>query len=83
MKKVGSDKQTRARQKKIGPEKMKNITPCFDPLERRGIVDLGGVATGDGVQLVLKTLVMSKKTFWDMKQFTKIVITRPPDHPRA
>ena len=46
-KKVGPDK-------KNGTEKMKKITPCFDPLERRGIVDLGGVATGDGVQLVLK-----------------------------
>ena len=41
--------------KKVGPEKIKKEnTPCFDPLERRGIVDLGGVATGDGVQLVLK-----------------------------
>ena len=39
---------------KVEPEKMKKIIPCFDPLERRGIVDLGGVATGDGVQLVLK-----------------------------
>ena len=40
--------------KKIGPEKMEKITSWFEPLERRGIVDLGGVATGDGVQLVLK-----------------------------
>ena len=30
------------------------FTPCFDPLERRGIPVLVGVATGDGVQLVLK-----------------------------
>ena len=35
--------------KKVGPEKMKIFTPCFDPLKRRGIPDLGGVATGDGV----------------------------------
>ena len=46
-KKVGPDKKNRAR-------KNEKNTPCFDPLERRGIVDLGGVATGDGVQLVLK-----------------------------
>ena len=57
MKKVGPDK-------KIGPEKMKILTPCFDPLERRGIVDLGGVATGDGVQLVLERSVIIKKPFW-------------------
>ena len=42
--KVGPDK-------KIGPEKMKILTPCFDPLERRGIVDLLWLATGDGVRL--------------------------------
>ena len=41
--------------KKIGPDKNDKIyAPCFDSLERRGIVDLGGAATGDGVQLVLK-----------------------------
>ena len=34
--------------KKVGPEKMKFFTPCFDHLDRRGIVDLGGVATRDG-----------------------------------
>ena len=77
MKTVGPDK------KQIGPEKMKNLTPCFDPLKRRGIPDLVGVATGDGVQLVLKRLVISKKPFCHLKNFTKIVITRPPDHPRA
>ena len=70
--------------RKVGPEKMKKKnTPCFDPLERRGIVDLGGVATGDGVQLVLKRLVMGKKTFWHAKKITKIAITRAPDHPQA
>ena len=53
-KRGGPDEKSRARPKKIGPEKMEKIIPCFDPLERRGIVDLGGVATGDGVQLVLK-----------------------------
>ena len=44
MKTVGPDKN-----KKNGPEKMKNLTPCFDPLERREIVDSWGVATGIGV----------------------------------
>ena len=44
MKKIGPDK-------KNGPEKMKILTPCFDPLERRGVVDLVWVATGDGVRL--------------------------------
>ena len=29
--------------------KMKTLTPCFDLLERREIVDLVWVATGDGV----------------------------------
>ena len=62
---------------------MKKNTPCFDPLERRGIVDLGGVATGDGVQLVLKRWVMGKKPFWHAKNFTKIAITGAPDHPQA
>ena len=33
--------------KKIGPEKMKTLKSCFDPLERRGIPDLVWVATGD------------------------------------
>ena len=47
MKKVGPDK-------KNGPEKMIFVTSCFDSLERREIVDLVWVATGDGVQLVLK-----------------------------
>ena len=42
MTKVGPDK-------KIGPEKMKILTPCFDPLERREIVDLVWVAMRDGV----------------------------------
>ena len=69
--------------KKIGLEKMKKNTPCFDPLERRGIVDLVWVATGDGVQLVLKRWVINKKQFSHMKQFPKIVITRSPDHPQA
>ena len=50
--------------------KLKILTPWFDPLERRGIVDLGGVATRDGVQLVLKSWV---------KNFPKIIITRAPD----
>ena len=69
-KKVGVDKKKRRTKsgpttkndktttKKVGPDKKniqkQNKTQCFDPLERRGIVDLGGVATGDGVQLVLK-----------------------------
>ena len=43
---------------------MKKNTPWFDLLERRVIVDLGGVATGDGVQLVLKRWVMGKKPLW-------------------
>ena len=62
---------------------MNCFTPCFDPLERRGIVDLGGVAPGDGVQLVLKRLVMSKKPFLDTNDFQQIVITRPPEDPQA
>ena len=45
MKKSSPTKKHGPDKKKIGPEKMKDITPCFDPLERRGIVDLGGVAT--------------------------------------
>ena len=50
MKKSGPTKKSDPT-KKIGPEKMKILTPCFDPLERRGIVDLVGVATGNGVKL--------------------------------
>ena len=45
------DEKSRARKKTIGPEKMKILTPCFDPLERREIVDLVWVATRDGVSI--------------------------------
>ena len=41
------------KQKHIFVQK-KILKSCFDPLERRGIPDLVWVATGDGVQLVLK-----------------------------
>ena len=49
MKKVVPGKNKSDPTKKIRPEKMKILTLCFDPLERRGIPDLVWVATGDGV----------------------------------
>ena len=39
----------RQTEKKFRPEKNNFCTPCFSFLERQGIVDLGGVATRDGV----------------------------------
>ena len=56
--KMEATTKNRTRQKvetgKNRARKMKNFKSCFDPLERRGIPDLVWVATGDGVQLVLK-----------------------------
>ena len=37
--------------KQLDLKKMKILTPCFDPLERREIVDLVWVATRVGLQL--------------------------------
>ena len=62
---------------------MKILTPCFDPLERREIVDSWGVATGIGVKLKKKIRVISKKQFLVNNFPEKIVITRAPDHPQA
>ena len=44
-KKNGHDKNET--EQKNGPGKMKIFKSCFDPLERRGIPGLVGVATGD------------------------------------
>ena len=62
---------------------MKILTPCFDPLERREIVDSWGVATGIGVKLQNKIRVMSKKLFLVNDFQEKIVVTRAPDQPQA
>ena len=79
----GDDEKSLARQKKRARQKSKKYKPCFDSLERRGIVDLGAVATGDGVQLVLKRRVMTNKLLLDTICLRKIIITRPADHPQT
>ena len=47
------------------------FTACFDPLERRGIPDLVWVATGDGVQLVLKKVSYKQKTVFAHEKIQK------------
>ena len=49
---------------------MKILTPCFDPLERRGILDLVWVATGDGVSFQ-KKLSYKPKTVFAHEQISK------------
>ena len=45
--KIGHEKKSRP--EKIGPGKMEILKSCFDPLERRDVPDLVGVATRDEV----------------------------------
>ena len=77
------DEASRARQKQIGPEKMKILTLCFELVEQREIVDLVWVATGDRCSFEKKNRFISQKPFSHMTNFQKIVITRAPDHPQA
>ena len=53
---------------------MKILTPCFDPLERREIVALVWVATGDGVRLEKKIRVIIKKQFFENCSCAKMVL---------